>query len=185
MFQSLSGLSLGLNAKKHTSRNSNYRVSIPFRAVTGFERNGGIGCLNCSRFQSLSGLSLGLNTEWTPIRSLQVRFQSLSGLSLGLNVLWIIRPHRMAHVSIPFRAVTGFELSDSGEIHQLTQRFQSLSGLSLGLNLYASEPIGGKRRVSIPFRAVTGFEQRQLAAQESYGIVSIPFRAVTGFERNG
>ena len=60
-------------------------------------------------------------------------FQSLSGLSLGLNdcedvscVLWC--------VSIPFRAVTGFEPD----------------------GIWRS--VAGRVGVSIPFRAVTGFE---------------------------
>ena len=60
MFQSLSGLSLGLNAGRVVLVGVR-SVSIPFRAVTGFERNIMYYTRNGRMFQSLSGLSLGLN----------------------------------------------------------------------------------------------------------------------------
>ena len=64
-------------------------------------------------------------------------------------------------VSIPFRAVTGFE-------PLYHRHFADL--------LFV---------VSIPFRAVTGFERRGVAfMRTTNGGVSIPFRAVTGFEPN-
>ena len=59
-FQSLSGLSLGLNAKMGKSPLF-AGVSIPFRAVTGFERDPPREGGREMTFQSLSGLSLGLN----------------------------------------------------------------------------------------------------------------------------
>ena len=61
-------------------------VSIPFRAVTGFEQAGTQHWQIVSGlFQSLSGLSLGLNREEAARREREEKFQSLSGLSLGLN----------------------------------------------------------------------------------------------------
>ena len=89
-------------------------------------------------------------------------FQSLSGLSLGLNFHPSERNGNNAAVSIPFRAVTGFELP---------------SGADCG------ERLG---QVSIPFRAVTGFELiRGTSTSLDTVSVSIPFRAVTGFEPLG
>ena len=88
-FQSLSGLSLGLNNQYVKIPSGNFTcVSIPFRAVTGFER---ILVIFESRgnilFQSLSGLSLGLNQVLDLKSSCAIQwFQSLSGLSLGLNI---------------------------------------------------------------------------------------------------
>ena len=87
MFQSLSGLTLGLNQGPYFWARGGSKVSIPFRADTGFEheryfakRAESIG------FQSLSGLTLGLNLG-CPSFTIQVplSFQSLSGLSLGLK----------------------------------------------------------------------------------------------------
>ena len=63
-FQSLSGLSLGLNDDGNLLRDCNHnKVSIPFRAVTGFELIMATIMLvvAITAFQSLSGLSLGLN----------------------------------------------------------------------------------------------------------------------------
>ena len=84
-------------------------VSIPFRAVTGFEP------------------TYPVVTEETGNL-----FQSLSGLSLGLNDLKMAFM-RVINVSIPFRAVTGFERRFAGVVAAIAM-FQSLSGLSLGLN---------------------------------------------------
>ena len=86
-------------------------------------------------------------------------------------------------VSIPFRAVTGFERIGIGVMAGLIAMFQSLSGLSLGLNASGRASLLSAV-VSIPFRAVTGFEPSkyiELALRRHR--VSIPFRAVTGFER--
>ena len=111
LFQSLSGLSLGLNSdsgQSHTRERSevsipfravtgfelkdfsfegweDIKVSIPFRAVTGFERLVFLRDSADSMFQPLSGLSLGLNWEWMGTPPNYPSFQSLSGLSLGLN----------------------------------------------------------------------------------------------------
>ena len=87
-FQSLSGLTLGLNLQ------STRRA----RCLAG-------------EFQSLSGLTLGLNAlkkGWKDISSQM--FQSLSGLTLGLNSVSCagVRANEII-VSIPFRADTGFE----------------------------------------------------------------------------
>ena len=61
-------------------------------------------------FQSLSGLSLGLNRYILQAIPIRLAFQSLSGLSLGLNVIsFVLGIEVGAYVSIPFRAVTGFE----------------------------------------------------------------------------
>ena len=86
-------------------------VSIPFRAVTGFEHAYAVlGALLIFLFQSLSGLSLGLNhTGDVGHPGSPDEFQSLSGLSLGLNVALQAQATLVAGVSIPFRAVTGFE----------------------------------------------------------------------------
>ena len=88
-----------------------------------------------NRFQSLSGLSLGLNPEggMSPQQACYL-FQSLSGLSLGLNQNVVRHVRGKRDVSIPFRAVTGFELN----VHAVHAPFDA---------------------VSIPFRAVTGFER--------------------------
>ena len=87
LFQSLSGLSLGLNCP------------YPGRRV---ERT--------DAFQSLSGLSLGLNrSKHRGIIPSGDQFQSLSGLSLGLNAADQLELIGLLLVSIPFRAVTGFE----------------------------------------------------------------------------
>ena len=113
LFQSLSGLSLGLNRETSTGWKKSTRVSIPFRAVTGFEPR-------------VSGL---------PAPCARNLFQSLSGLSLGLNCLGRSCPYwATCGVSIPFRAVTGFELALSSGTTIFAEKFQSLSGLSLGLN---------------------------------------------------
>ena len=112
-------------------------------------------------------------------------FQSLSGLSLGLNILLEALIDRFIWVSIPFRAVTGFEHESSQQSSQAFQMFQSLSGLSLGLNLSLAEGLMALRGVSIPFRAVTGFEHDSNAIFDNpTDRVSIPFRAVTGFEHH-
>ena len=86
-FQSLSGLTLGLNHIPKASARLSFYVSIPFRADTGFERVTTLKItLTGDVFQSLSGLTLGLNMDmvrhdrWIP-----GVFQSLSGLTLGLN----------------------------------------------------------------------------------------------------
>ena len=87
-------------------------VSIPFRAVTGFERRRNGLCKKATtEFQSLSGLSLGLNWRSQTTEDLNMKkFQSLSGLSLGLNIPARLFEGAWHHyVSIPFRAVTGFE----------------------------------------------------------------------------
>ena len=161
MFQSLSGLSLGLNrlveekteaSKKHVSipfravtgfepfqmpedNPLQVGISIPFRAVTGFERAGRYVLTSPYSFQSLSGLSLGLNlVQGNDLDRMSDVFQSLSGLSLGLNAQSVSGICSvMGSVSIPFRAVTGFEPKFSPFVDKI-------------------------RRVSIPFRAVTGFE---------------------------
>ena len=64
-FQSLSGLTLGLNLFiKLFTVPAGLPVSIPFRADTGFEPSAaGIGHNKPAQFQSLSGLTLGLNRE--------------------------------------------------------------------------------------------------------------------------
>ena len=72
-FQSLSGLTLGLNANVLIMKVSTTRfVSIPFRADTGFElcvfKN---GIKEAYLFQSLSGLTLGLNKSRGHISSLR------------------------------------------------------------------------------------------------------------------
>ena len=66
------------------------RVSIPFRADTGFELNAPAeGWTKEEMFQSLSGLTLGLNAESSSSPAPYTPFQSLSGLTLGLNrVVW-------------------------------------------------------------------------------------------------
>ena len=117
-FQSLSGLTLGLNGTGDVSNGGcQFRVSIPFRADTGFEpkirptRKRWVG----RWFQSLSGLTLGLNFHSVNPRRLRWVFQSLSGLTLGLNA-------KDFFCTQPF----GYE-------------FQSLSGLTLGLNLSGAE----------------------------------------------
>ena len=62
LFQSLSGLTLGLNNSPSSSK------TVP------------------AMFQSLSGLTLGLNTKMLlVVLALMAGFQSLSGLTLGLN----------------------------------------------------------------------------------------------------
>ena len=88
-FQSLSGLSLGLNLNRCRQRPVSTRVSIPFRAVTGFEhRNGDFNPEWMDRvsipFRAVTGFEL--QTPFTPFAGWQKKFQSLSGLSLGLNV---------------------------------------------------------------------------------------------------
>ena len=84
-FQSLSGLTLGLNAHadvdeflRHDvsipfradtgfepeilrTHDPRMKVSIPFRADTGFEHPASSAIANETVFQSLSGLTLGLN----------------------------------------------------------------------------------------------------------------------------
>ena len=89
MFQSLSGLTLGLNLRLDAAGSSGCPdVSIPFRADTGFEQD------PMARDEPNQHLL----------------FQSLSGLTLGLNlVLAIIDTSQCHRVSIPFRADTGFE----------------------------------------------------------------------------
>ena len=65
VFQSLSGLSLGLNASNVSLvPTKTIRVSIPFRADTGFEAEE-LDALRdtYTTFQSLSGLSLGLKAN--------------------------------------------------------------------------------------------------------------------------
>ena len=63
-FQSLSGLTLGLNpGRQFTESRPDKGVSIPFRADTGFEHT--IKMVDADgnvKFQSLSGLTLGLNS---------------------------------------------------------------------------------------------------------------------------
>ena len=137
LFQSLSGLTLGLNFRLSLYYPLALRVSIPFRADTGFElTQQGTGRSVVTgvsipfradtgfelphvqfrlpeppKFQSLSGLTLGLNDHrCRGILKLRQKFQSLSGLTLGLN----------PKTGRPWEA-KDFE-------------FQSLSGLTLGLN---------------------------------------------------
>ena len=134
-FQSLSGLTLGLNTKVSALCLPFRRyVSIPFRADTGFERRPALRVGEHVKFQSLSGLTLGLN----------------SGLKITRDA---------SQVSIPFRADTGFEPSCNWNFNGAWVLFQSLSGLTLGLNLVSLgrfTPLPDI--VSIPFRADTGFE---------------------------
>ena len=110
-------------------------------------------------------------------------FQSLSGLSLGLNCFFRFLRGRYRAVSIPFRAVTGFELQDLLTRGVVPAEFQSLSGLSLGLNTANRWLLEAAVEVSIPFRAVTGFEPSVGGGSRIAEGVSIPFRAVTGFEQ--
>ena len=60
-FQSLSGLTLGLNLRFISRRHQGRVVSIPFRADTGFEPDYRLVEEVRALFQSLSGLTLGLN----------------------------------------------------------------------------------------------------------------------------
>ena len=94
-FQSLSGLTLGLNDSNAFGLVFvGYGVSIPFRADTGFELcwvQDGIGMI--VGFQSLSGLTLGLNCVSHSREKHKAGFQSLSGLTLGLNLF--IKPTQM------------------------------------------------------------------------------------------
>ena len=119
-------------------------VSIPFRAVTGFELPGQPEQdVAPPWFQSLSGLSLGLNRRaFNLVGLVRGEFQSLSGLSLGLN--------RVSTLNWLYVGIA----------------FQSLSGLSLGLNVWSNILVAGVLLVSIPFRAVTGFEPRSEAATQ-------------------
>ena len=113
MFQSLSGLTLGLNWGQILQTRKPLTVSIPFRADTGFEQ-----------ILLKSGCDL---EDW--------KFQSLSGLTLGLNrSVRLVNLRLSPHVSIPFRADTGFEHDCRGCCRPQPMSFQSLSGLTLGLN---------------------------------------------------
>ena len=63
VFQSLSGLTLGLNCLHSRVSEARKYVSIPFRADTGFELDMLRGQeMTMDLFQSLSGLTLGLNS---------------------------------------------------------------------------------------------------------------------------
>ena len=79
-------------------------------------------------------------------------FQSLSGLSLGLNRRGLKGGAQCSPVSIPFRAVTGFEL---------------LAFLKLQIR---------ENTVSIPFRAVTGFELSGFRNTPVYTLSFNPFQ---------
>ena len=103
-------------------------------------------------------------------------FQSLSGLSLGLNVSPTLADNRRQKVSIPFRAVTGFERQNRLDRRSDENLFQSLSGLSLGLNPVISTYTHPTIQVSIPFRAVTGFELADLPTSTEVGRGFNPFQ---------
>ena len=138
-FQSLSGLTLGLNEVFLVTFLFVVLVSIPFRADTGFELVSGhqMEVLLQNMFQSLSGLTLGLNIQgFTSGYGASRVFQSLSGLTLGLNWPW-----------------------ECGELC-FDRVFQSLSGLTLGLNEVFLVTFLFVVLVSIPFRADTGFERK-------------------------
>ena len=91
MFQSLSGLSLGLNpAGVLLKLRTGLCVSIPFRAVTGFEPAG--VCKPAEQYEEDVSIPFRAVTGFEPghhgrrCRNAGMGFQSLSGLSLGLNV---------------------------------------------------------------------------------------------------
>ena len=85
-------------------------------------------------------------------------------------------PERQAHVSIPFRAVTGFERVLQSTVWEAGKSFQSLSGLSLGLNFRISTLQANQPDVSIPFRAVTGFERLMRSSGSATPVRFNPFQ---------
>ena len=108
-FQSLSGLTLGLNDDLALLADNTVNVSIPFRADTGFEHG-------------------KKNTVHAEL-DVSIPFRADTGFERhgGRGVAHDLR------VSIPFRADTGFE-----RVRHIfaprREKFQSLSGLTLGLN---------------------------------------------------
>ena len=87
LFQSLSGLTLGLNGVYTGTSPADPRVSIPFRADTGFEHVSvpGVGVKKTVSipFRADTGFEL----EHVDLREPgKLVFQSLSGLTLGLNL---------------------------------------------------------------------------------------------------
>ena len=127
-FQSLSGLTLGLN----------------LTAATG-------ACV-IMLFQSLSGLTLGLNAALqAKVIQLQVSipFRADTGFELTVcSSMW----HEV-YVSIPFRADTGFEPDAGANSETIASfMFQSLSGLTLGLNMTT----GLRGVMSASFQSLSG-----------------------------
>ena len=91
--------------------------------------------------------------------------------------------HEKVFVSIPFRAVTGFEPAREVEPGNPTGCVSIPFRAVTGFERSANALINATRQVSIPFRAVTGFEPIHPDIQTLIFCVSIPFRAVTGFEQ--
>ena len=80
MFQSLSGLTLGLNIAFTRRKWDCGMVSIPFRADTGFELETPDGVNRAfTTFQSLSGLTLGLNSNLANDGVKLLRFNPFQG----------------------------------------------------------------------------------------------------------
>ena len=137
VFQSLSGLTLGLNVEVCWWVNDAHsKVSIPFRADTGFERRKRQHDANGKVIVSIP-FRADTGFEQYRVEMLQqvtAEFQSLSGLTLGLNSAIRRNGGAESTVSIPFRADTGFEQKYADHMVTIQEGFQSLSGLTLGLN---------------------------------------------------
>ena len=85
VFQSLSGLTLGLNMQHAKAYFNTKKVSIPFRADTGFEQLTCVVYYSCDKVSIPFRADTGFEPEFDSFNARTMAFQSLSGLTLGLN----------------------------------------------------------------------------------------------------